>query len=380
MKINEIALNENVWTDAAKLAGKALPRIERLPGETMIDAIKRTTSALGGVKSADNLASPSGPAVWRRPGDPKFDTTLSTASVPSTSGTIPKPIVPAPKTRANTSAYDREVLSRHDLNPGMPNKGKPSSEAEKYLELKQAQAARTAAEKQAAADDWTRQVSPADDLSKEIKPSADAVGGRREPSINTPADDLAKQIKPGADAPKTTGGRQEPGMGSPTAASDTVTMPKDVMDRILKLAERDPVAAKSAAEEAGIPWGKVLGYGTLGTAAIASPAIYNAYKPDYLPAAPAWSDVTNAVKITPAGDDTSPSAAPVYTPPAAEWPAAPAAAQPVSAAPTDDPTEAELQQAREADPEWQRLNKELKDRGLNESTKQLNRIVFLSRP
>ena len=55
MKINEIALNENVWTDAAKLAGKALPRIERLPGETMKDAINRVKSELGGVKSADNL-------------------------------------------------------------------------------------------------------------------------------------------------------------------------------------------------------------------------------------------------------------------------------------------------------------------------------------
>jgi hypothetical protein len=154
-------------------------------------------------------------------------------------------------------------------------------------------------------------------------------------------------------------------------------MPRDFADRLLRMAERDPVAAKAAAEEAGIPWGKVLGYGTLGTAAIASPAIYNAYKPDYLPAAPAWSDVTNAVKITPAGADTSPSATPVYTPPAAEWPAAPAS--PVPAAPTNNPTEEELQRAREADPEWQRLNKELKDRGLNESTKQLNRMVYLSR-
>ena len=203
-------------------------------------------------------------------------------------------------------------------------------------------------------------------------------GGQAAPEMI--AEPLPSWLSPkGAKGSKTTSGRQEPGMGSSTVASDAVTLPKDVMDRILKLAERDPVAAKSAAEEAGIPWGKVLGYGTLGTAAIASPAIYNAYKPDYLPAAPAWSDVTNAVKITPAGDDTSPSAAPVYTPPAAEWPAAPAAAQPVSAAPTDDPTEAELQQAREADPEWQRLNKELKDRGLNESTKQLNRMVYLSR-
>ena len=81
MKINEIALNENLRTDAAKLAGKALPRIERLPGETMKDAINRVKSELGGVKSADNLVSPeelsalrrdpvppsSGPAVWRSP-------------------------------------------------------------------------------------------------------------------------------------------------------------------------------------------------------------------------------------------------------------------------------------------------------------------------
>jgi len=55
MKINEIAINENKYDLIGKTAGKVLPRIERLPGETMIDAIKRATSEIGGVKATPNV-------------------------------------------------------------------------------------------------------------------------------------------------------------------------------------------------------------------------------------------------------------------------------------------------------------------------------------
>jgi hypothetical protein len=401
MKINEIAINEGI-----EKLGKYVFNTAKNAWELAND-----TKALskGGVKSADNLVSPaelsalrrdptppsSGPAVWRKRGDPNFDTTPGTLQGPSTGGTIPKPIVPAPKPRANTSAYDQEVRKAHDMNPSMPNKGKPSSEAEKYLELKQAQAARTAAEKQAAADDLARQVSPGADppmtsggqaapemiaeplpswLSPKGAKGSKTTGGRQEPSINRPADDLAKQIKPGAEAPKTPGGRQEPSMSGQSSGENKFSM--DDVERIAKLVKSDPVAAKAAAEEAGIPWGKVLGYGTLAAAAIASPAIYNKTKPEWAPAAPSWLDVTNAVKITPA-DGSTPAATPVYTPPAADWPAAAAsAAQP---APTNDPTVDEIKAALENDPKWQDLQRQKKELGIDESTKLLNRMVFLSR-
>ena len=445
MKINEIALNENVWTDAAKLAGKALPRIERLPGETMIDAIKRTTSKLGGVKSADNLASPSGPvagtntgsgfqapgrviptqantsynlnlpktsaadpvppssgpAVWRRPGDPKFDTTPSTLQGPSTSGTIPKKtIVPAPKPRADTSAYDQEVRNAHDLNPGMPNKGKPSAEAEAYAAEKAAQAARTAVEKQAAADDLARQVSPGADppmtsggqaapemiaeplpswLSPKGAKGSKTTGGRQEPSINAPADDLANQIKPGADAPKTTSSQQS-SINRPAEPANGINLSKDEVLDLIKNNRSGggggggggaaQAAEKEVAQKSGMgPWGKAaavtLGLPaayTLGTGA------YNKFKPDEWPEAPGAPQL----KVIP----------PVVTPEPQDWspggvvPAEPAA----SAAATNDPTPDQIKTALENDPKWQDLQRQKKELGIDESTKQLNRMVYLSRP
>jgi hypothetical protein len=51
MKINEIAINENKYDTilgTGKVAGKGLPRVQRLPGETTKDAITRTRAELGG--------------------------------------------------------------------------------------------------------------------------------------------------------------------------------------------------------------------------------------------------------------------------------------------------------------------------------------------
>jgi hypothetical protein len=407
MKINEIAINEGI-----EKLGKYVFNTAKNAWELAND-----TKALskGGVKSADNLVSPaelsalrrdpvppsSGPAVWRKRGDPNFDTTPGTLQGPSTGGTIPKPIVPAPKPRANTSAYDQEVLNRHDMNPRMPNKGKPSAEADAFAAEKAAQAERTAVEKQAAADDLARQVSPGADppmtsggqadpemiaeplpswLSPKGAKGSKTTGGRQEPSINRPADDLAKQIKPGADAPKTTGSQQSsggpgptppgPGMGPPVSGENKFSI--DDVERIVRMGRSTPAAAQAAekevAKKSGMgPWSKAAAGGLGATIAYElGTGAYNKFKPEAWPAAPG----------APQGSlnlDTPP-----VTPPPQDWKPSGVTNQP-SAAPaasTNDPTEEELQKAREADPEWQELHK--KDK-VNESTNELNRMVYLSR-
>jgi hypothetical protein len=373
MKINEIATNEGLekilprifgnGAKVAKSAGRMEPGFGPLPS-----AANAGQAELGGIKATDNLLTPAEHSA------------LFPQTTTGTTGAKPKP-------RADTSAYDREVRNAHDMNPGMPNKGKPSSEAEKYLELKQAQAARTAAEKQAAADDLARQVSPADDLSKEIKPGADTPktsGGRREPSMGSaasPADDWTKKVgsrtseKP--PARQTSGDRLEPGIDAP-AASTAADAPRYTMDeyrRFQELLSTNPAAAQAAqaaekevAKKSGMgPWSKAAA-GTLG-ATIAyelGSGAYNKFKPEAWPAAPG----------APQGSlnlDTPP-----VTPPPQDWKPSGVTNQP-SAAPaasTNDPTEEELQKAREADPEWQELHK--KDK-VNESTNELNRMVYLSR-
>ena len=274
MKINEIALNENVWTNLAPLASKALPRIERLPGETMIDAIKRAKSELGGVKSADNLVSPaelsalrrdpvpssSGPAVWRNP------STGEISSVPPAGGgrvppwpTTPGVTVDQLQTPANGPAA---------MNIDSAKRAAQASAAKKAPAAKPAE---------------TPAPKPSDDLAKQIKPGADAPGVRQDPSINTPTDDLAKQIKPGADAPKTTGGRQEPSKSGQSSGENKLSI--DDVERLHKLYTTNPAAAqaaeKEAAKKSGIPWGKAAA----ATGVLGLPTAYNKLSPPDWPKA-----------------------------------------------------------------------------------------------
>lgn len=357
MKINEISINENKYD----FIRKALPRVERLPGETVVDAIKRATSEIGGVKSADNLVSPEKMAALRR--DP----------VPPSSG-------PAVWRNPRTGEVSSRPFSGSDDWPGRrplpgprvtidqlrtPANGPAAMNIDSAKKAAQANAAKKApAAKPAPAPAAKPAETPADDLAKQIKPGDDAAGVRQDPSIDTPVDDLAKQIKPGA-GPTPPGGQAEPGMSS-AAASDTVTMPRDFADRLLSLAERNPAAAKAAAEKAGIPWGKIVGYPTAALAAtVGAGTAWDAMTPDYVPKVPPILNAKNWVPtITPTKNtgSTEPENLPSVV------------------APTDD----QLQTIRDNDPAYQAAQKNLeraiKDaQSTNESTSELNRLVYLSR-
>jgi len=145
-------------------------------------------------------------------------------------------------------------------------------------------------------------------------------------------------------------GQVRPGVETSTsaaapAASDTVNLPRDLVDRIMRMAERDPAAAQQMARDSG--WRNYpLTGGVLGTTigAVGGTAGINA-----------MNGVSNApeVKITP-WKPTDTEEAP---------PAAPAA-------PIVDKT----------DPRVQELLKQLEKNGkLDESTAALTRMVYLSR-
>jgi len=376
MKINEIALNENVWTNLAPLASRALPRIERLPGETMKDAIKRATSELGGVKSADNLVSPaelsalrrdpvppsSGPAVWTKRGD-----------------SVPSSVSPAGGGR----------VSPRPTGPGVtvdqlqtPANGIASMNIDSAKRAAQANAAKRAPAPKSAETPAPKPA--ADDLSKQIKPGADAPGQRQDPSINTPADDLAKQIRPGTDTPKTPGGRAEPSMNQPASGENKLSI--DDVERLQKMFKSDPAAAQAAAKEAGIdlsnpgifrrnPW-------KTAAAALSLPTVYNKLSPTDWPKAeytpysvlgdlgvkagknlwkqtdmPKVDFVDPTSNITPSADAPLPSEKQVDT------------------AIKNDPANQEVSQ------EIEKWNREHPDNPIKESyTNELNRMVFLSRP
>ena len=364
MKINEIAINENVWTKNAALAAKALPRIERLPGETMVDAIKRATSELGGVKSADNLASPTspGPAVWRRPGE-----TGGGSSVPPAGGgrVPPRPTGPG--------------VTVDQLRT--PANGTASMNIDSAKRAAQTHAAKRAPAPKSA--ETPAPKSAADDLSKQIKPGADAPGQRQDPSINTPADDLAKQIRPGTDTPKTPGGRQEPSMNQPASGENKFSI--DDVERLQKMFKSDPAAAQAAAKEAGIdlsnpgifrrnPW-------KTAAAALSLPTVYNKLSPTDWPKAeytpysvlgdlgvkagknlwkqtdmPKVDFVDPTSNITPSADAPLPSENQVDT------------------AIKNDPANQEVSQ------EIEKWNREHPDNPIKENyTNELNRMVYLSK-
>jgi hypothetical protein len=384
MKINEIAINEGI-----EKFGKYVFNTAKNAWELAND-----TKALskGGVKSADNLVSPaelsalrrdpappsSGPAVWRKRGDPNFDTTPSTLQGPSTGGTVPKPIVPATKSRANTSAYDREVRNAHDMNPGMPNKGKPSAEAEAYAAEKAAQAARTAAEKQAA-DDWAKAFG-ADDLSKQIKP-----GGRADPPM-TPggqaypemiAEPLPSWLSPkGAKGSKTTGGQQSSGSkrdpsmdqpppagpgGGPGVHPDWSKPPT-------------PVININTGKESSFPWKT-----TAAAAAFLGPTAYNQFSP---PTAPKLSNTPLSLTgdaLVYAGknfmaNQNIPGVKSVTPVSNNDQPVAPPTQDAVNNAIKSDPENQAVTQ------EIEKWNRDHPDNQIKESyTNELNRLVYLSR-
>jgi hypothetical protein len=251
------------------------PRLVIKPGETMDQAIARTQAEgpwrpeLGGIKAADPLVSNaelqalgampperSGlSSFFKRRGDTGFDPNLNkTQALPDYLQNMPPASIgspPKPKPKADTSAADREVRKTHDMNPRMPNKGKPSAEADAFAAEKAARAEKQAAEELAAAE-------------------------------KAAAKKAAVELPAGNEPPVTANTTAAP------AAPDTVTLPKDVVDRILKMAERDPAAAQAAAEKAGIPWyipskGGLAAGAAAGLALGGLPPAINAVRPGTIP-------------------------------------------------------------------------------------------------
>jgi len=365
MKINEIAIKENLLTKGPQFVGKALPRIERLPGETMKDAISRAKSELGGVKSADNLVSPaelsalrrdptppsSGPAVWRNP------STGEVSNVPPPGGGR---IPPRPTGPGVTIDQLRT-----------PTNGPAAMNLDSAKRAAQASAAKKAPAPKSA-------ETTADDLSKEIKPGADAASGRREPSIDTPSDDLAKQIKPGADAPKTTGGQQssggkrDPSMDQPPPAGSSSGPGIHPDWSKPPSAAAPPVININTGKESGFPWKT-----TAAAAAFLGPTAYNQFSPPTAPKFPYTPLSLTGDALVSAGKNFMAN----QNIPGID------SVTPNNGQPVAPPTQTQVDKAIKSDPanqsvtrDIERWNRDHPDNQIKESyTNELNRLVYLSR-
>lgn len=396
MKINEIAprrLDEAppgitpavkyigpYFDDAAKAAAKAFG-VGKGTTQAELDALRAgetgAANAAGGGRrpptgerplstvSSDELnallyprraSEPTVGSFFKRRGDPGFDPDLSkTQALPNYLQNMPPARIgspPKPKPKADTSAADQEVRDRHDMNPGMPNKGKPSAEAEAYAAEKAARAEKQAAEELAAAE-------------------------------KAAAKKAAVELPAGNEPPVTANTTAAP------AAPDTVTLPKDVVDRILKMAERDPAAAQAAAEKAGIPWyipskgGLALGTAA-GLAIGGGPTAINAIRPGTVPD---WGNPAAYVSQGPekvlapkplSKDlqdrypdliDTTPAPAP-----------SPSSSEKASAATTVEvPAADNTSDTNISDADREARIRELINRKVDESTAALNRMIYLSR-
>ena len=312
----------------------------------------------------------------KRRGDQGFDPDLSkTQALPGYLQNMPPASIgspPKPKPRPDTSAADREVRKTHDMNPRMPNKGKLSAEAEAYAAEKAARAKKQAAEELAAAE---RQASG---LPADFEPPM---------SANAPLPALPP-------APAATGGRQvrprRPGQGSsrraaPQPETDTVTLPRDIADRILRMAERDPAAAQAAAEKAGIPWyipskGGLAAGTVAGLALGGLPPAINAIRPGTVP------DYYNPVDYITKGPKEV--LAPRPLPPSERIPpvAEPEtdrsrASSTTPVVPVPDVKARSADEIPDDDPRLQELMRQAEKNGgkLDESTAALNRMVYLSK-
>ena len=371
------------------------PRLVIKPGETMDQAIARTQAEgpwrpeLGGIKAADPLVSNAERAAlgilpppersglssfFKRRGDTGFDPNLNkTQALPDYLQNMPPASIgspPKPKPRPDTSAADREVRKTHDMNPGRLMQGKPSAEAEAFAAEKAARAEKQAAEELAAAE---RQASGA------------------------PAD-FEPPMSANAPAPAATGGRQvrprRPGQGSsrraaPQPEADTVTLPRDIADRILRMAERDPVAAQAAAEKAGIPWyipskGGLAAGTVAGLALGGLPPAINAIRPGTVPDYYNPVDyITKGPKEVLAPRPLPPSERipPVAEPETDRSRASSTSSSTTPVVPVPDVKARSADEIPDDDPRLQELMRQAEKNGgkLDESTAALNRMVYLSK-
>ena len=389
MKINEIAINEGI-EKLGKYVFNTAKNAWELANDTKV-------FSKGGVKSADNLASPTspGPAVWRRPGE-----TGGGSSVPPAGGGRVPPRPAGPGVTIDQLRTPTNGVASMNL-----DSAKRAAQANAAKRASALKSAETPAPKPAA-DDLARQVSPADDLSKEIKP-----GGRADPPM-TPggqaypemiAEPLPSWLFPkGAKGSKTPSGRQEPSINrsaEPTTSSGSRQEPSmsgqssgenklsiDDVERLHKLYTTNPAAAQAAAKEAGIdlsnpgifrrnPW-------KTAAAALSLPTVYNKLSPTDWPKAeytpysvlgdlgvkagknlwkqtdmPKVDFVDPTSNITPSADAPLPSEKQVDT------------------AIKNDPANQEVTQ------EIEKWNREHPDNPIKENyTNELNRMVYLSRP
>lgn len=155
-------------------------------------------------------------------------------------------------------------------------------------------------------------------------------------------------------------------------------------DRLLSMAERNPAAAQEQAKKWGIPW-KTLGAGALAGAWAAG----NHYFPDTI-ATPGELIDKGINKITTIGADPSKGGPPTnvqrYTPPPlsdtsdSPAPAAAPAAAPAKNSTADTSSADTNSDDFRNDPAYKEaLRKALAGEHIDESTKQLNRMVYLSR-
>jgi hypothetical protein len=376
VKYVEPYLNKTV--QAASSAMK--PRIVMKPGETMDQAIARikatapASAEVGGIKAADPLVSNaelqalgampperSGlSSVFKRRGDQGFDATSRDADLfnrnlpnylkdrPVARMDINPP--PKPKPKSDTSAADREVRKTHDMNPRMPNKGKPSAEADAFAAEKAARAEKQAAEELAAAE-------------------------------KAAAKKAAVELPAGNEPPVTANTTAAP------AAPDTVTLPKDVVDRILKMAERDPAGAQAAAEKAGIPWyipsKGGLAVGTAAGLALGGlPPAINAVRPGTIPdwvnpsayVTKGAEEVLAPKPLSKELQDRYPDLIDPSPPPAPSSSEKASAATTVEVPAADNTSDTNISNA-----EREARIQELINRKVDESTAALNRMIYLSR-
>lgn len=393
MKINEIAINENFLTKAAQ-AGKALPRIERLPGETMKDAIKRAMSELGGVKSADNLVSPTspGPAVWRNP------RTGEVSSFPPAGGgqVPPRPTGPG----VNVYQLQTPANSTASMNIDSARRAAAANATKRAAAAKSAKPpapkpAETPAPKSAETPAPKPAETTADDLSKEIKPGGQSdppmtPGGQAWPEMiaEPPPSWLSPKGAKGSKTPgsqQSSGGKRDPSMDQPPPAG-----PGSVPGVHPDWSKPPPASGTTAPPPViNINTGKESswwpGWKTGLTAAAAGPWAYNNFSPKDFPKIPD-SVADWPVNLYTAGknnllnnrgakdlkdltgiDDVKPT--------------------PTVVKPEERPTQTQVDKAKADDTDNQKASKRVDDWNRDHPddpikegyTNELNRIVFLSR-
>ena len=391
MKINEIAprrLDEAnpIITPTVKYVGPYFDKAAAAAAKAFGAGKGAAQAELGGIKASGGQLSDAEkaalgivppqrselPAVFRRRGDPGFDTTsrdadLFNRNLPNYLQDMPPAQIDikapaAPKPKADTSAFDKEVRSRHDMNPNMPNKGKPSAEADAYAAEKAAQAERTAAERTAAAE----KAAAAE------RQAAEPAAGAETSAATEPAATGGRQVRP-----------RRPGQGSaPVAPPGYELYPAGHVDNLITNLRPGP-GVQDTAKKSSWPWaagalGTALGY-TGGMAGI------NAMNPD------AGLDLVDPTAYVRKGPEKVLSVKPLppgeriqkVTEPETERSKASSNSSTETPAPAPVSPAVKSKSADEIpddDPRVQELMRQLEKNGkLDESTAALTRMVYLSR-